>query len=623
MITEKFLRDILFPHGKVRKIQDEMIVAVSSALRSGKSLIMHAPTGIGKTAGVLAPALSRAIPKKQTIFFVTNRHTQHLIAISTLKKISHRHSIPLFVSDIIGKKLMCLVPGVEALFSSEFSDYCRSMREDSKCEFYARTKKSSKPSTEAAAAVSEISKISPCPVETVISICRHYKVCPYEISAMLAKKSNVIVADYNYIFNPSIRDSFLRRIDKSMDEIIVIADEGHNIPSRVRDLMTERLSSLMLKRSVTEAKKMGYHEASFTLSEIKSVIENLASDLAENQEKLVSKEDFIRRIEKISDYKEIASDLEFIGDAVREAKKQSSIGSVARFLVSWLGPEKGFVRIIEKKHKAAVLSYRCLDPSIVTKPVFDNAYSSIIMSGTLTPTFMYKDLLGIENSIEKTYKSPFPDKNKLYLVVPETTTKYSMRDQKQYQRIAEICSLISNNVPGCSAIFFPSYMVRDMVNSYFAKLSRKTVFSEQAGLTKEQKSDLLEKFKSYKNSGAVLMCVASGSFGEGIDLPGVLKCVIVVGIPLQKPDLETNALINYYNEKYRQGWNYGYIFPAFNKSIQSAGRCIRSSTDRGVMVFLDIRYAWPTYMKCFPPDWDVKVTKDYMKEIAGFFYKTN
>jgi DNA excision repair protein ERCC-2 len=103
-------------------------------------------------------------------------------------------------------------------------------------------------------------------------------------------------------------------------------------------------------------------------------------------------------------------------------------------------------------------------------------------------------------------------------------------------------------------------------------------------------------------------------------LPGdYLKCVVIVGLPLQKPDLETQALIKYYDDKFKKGWDYGYLLPAFNKALQSAGRCIRTETDKGVIVFIDERYAWTNYFRCFPANWDIKITLLFDRLIEEFF----
>ena len=121
----------------------------------------------------------------------------------------------------------------------------------------------------------------------------------------------------------------------------------------------------------------------------------------------------------------------------------------------------------------------------------------------------------------------------------------------------------------------------------------------------------------------MLLAVSTGNFGEGIDLPGdFLKGVVIVGLPLEKPDLETKELIEYYEEKYGKGFDYGYIFPAITKCLQNAGRCIRSETDRGVIVFLDERFAWENYLRCLPIDMGFKITKMYEDRI-GRFFETN
>ncbi|MFO8016283.1 MAG: ATP-dependent DNA helicase [Candidatus Woesearchaeota archaeon] len=620
-------KKFLFPHERVREIQEDLVKDADEAIRNRKHLIAHAPTGLGKTAATLGPALRHAIDENLTVFFLTSRHTQHQIAVQTLEEIRKKHSINFNVADIIGKRWMCSMPGVEALYSKDFAEYCKSVREDNKCEFFTRTKKNSKLTPEAAKILEEIKSNGCCHTERLVEIAKHNKLCPYEMATALAADSRVVVADYFYIFNSMIRDSFLAKTNKELGKSIIIIDEGHNLPVRTRDLATERISNMALRRAINEAKKYGYDELVNHLSLIQDILNEYANDTSGN-ERLITKEDFMKRINRIKDYEELTADLDFAGDDIREQQQKSQVAGVAKFLDSWKGADESFARIFSVhnygRQPVLTLSYRCLDPSTVTKEIIEQSYSTIIMSGTLNPTRMYRDLLGFPaGTIERTYESPFMDDNKLSIIVPETTTKYSMRNDSQFKRIAEICSEIINEVPGNSAIFFPSYSLRDQVYRFFDPLCRKTVMLEQQKLSKSDKSEILEKFKSYQKTGAVMLGVTTGSFGEGIDLPGdLLKCVVVAGLPLQQPDLETKELINYYDRKFAKGWDYGYIFPAFNRTLQNAGRCIRSENDRGVVVFLDQRYIWPNYKRCFPKGWDINVTRHYREMIEEFFEPT-
>lgn len=634
MLSQEKLKQLFFPHQSVRKVQDQLIEEVDSSISQNKNLIVHAPTGLGKSAATLPIALSHALKKGLTVFFLTSRHTQHIIAIDTLKQIKNLYS-PNFISvDIIGKKWMCPIPGTDKLYSNEFAEYCKSQREEGKCEFYSNTrKKSARPTVKALKILEKLKEQSPCHCEDLIKLCIDEKLCPYELSTMLATKSSVIIADYYYIFHPTIRDTFFKKAGKELAKSIIIIDEGHNLPKRTRDLMTARLSNFMINRALKEAKKFSYSDTMLYLKSLKELFQRYLTKLKtiekeQNElidEVLVKKQDFVNEINHILDYDELTTHFEFIGDSIREKQKKSYISSIANFLTTWLGQDQAFARILSKKQTRikpmVTLSYRCLDPSLLTKEIVNSSYSTIIMSGTLTPTSMYQDLLGFNPSTttEKEYGSPFPGQNKLSLIIPETTTKFTQRNQQQYKNIAAITANITNLIPGNCAIFFPSYQLRDDVNRFFQPLCRKTTFLEQSMLSKTEKEDLLERFKQYKDSGAVLLGVASGSFSQGIDLPGdLLKAVIVVGLPLQRPDLETKELIDYYENKYKKGWDYGYIFPAITKCLQSAGRCIRSETDRGVLIFLDQRFAWPNYRRCFP-DSDIKITKLYKERIEEFF----
>lgn len=623
---------MFFPHPKIREIQDELIKSIDIAVKNRQNLVVHAPTGLGKTVSAIVPALEAAFEKNLTVIFLTSKHTQHKIAIKTLKLIREKFGKEFSATSILGKKWYCLQPGAQALYSKDFADYCRAMVEGEKCEFYSNIKSKNKQTTDAKKVLETIkNKVKDS--DEIIREATMHSLCPYEISMISAKKAKAIITDYYYIFSDTIRNVFLKRIEKELGECIVIVDEAHNLPSRVKDLASEYLSAVILERAIKEAGKFAPPEIRDELKEILQVLVNYSKSFKDKtlkdfgkkdnilfNEKYVDRDDFIEKIGQINDYDELTEELSIIGDNIREEQQYSYIGSVARFLAKWKENQKGFARILSLKEKNIILSYRCLDPSVVTKLPINEAYSTILMSGTLTPTTMYSELLGVENALEKTFKSPFPSENRLNIIIPKTSTKYENRNPQQYKYIAAEIDKVVEAIPGNVLVFFPSYGLKDNIKPYLK--NSKTLLDEVSGLSKDERNEILEKFRSYKKTGCVLLGVISGSFGEGIDLPGdEVKGVIVVGLPLQKPDLEAKSLISYYDEKFKKGWDYGYLFPAFTKAIQGAGRCIRSKSDRGVVVFLDERYAWPSYKRCFPADWDIKITLMHEKWIKEFFGK--
>ncbi|MBS3105237.1 ATP-dependent DNA helicase [Candidatus Woesearchaeota archaeon] len=620
MLNEEIQKEIYFPYSKIRDVQTDMISDVYNAVKGKKHIIMHAPTGIGKTIAVLAPALSLAMKSNLSIFFLTSRQTQHKIVIDTLRQIKQKFSINFEAADVIGKKWMCLQKGVEAMPAGSFHEYCRALRDESQCDFYLNSRKPDlQPTVNAKLAIEELKITGPCHVQNIVEQGEKGKMCPYELTTMVAANAKVIIADYYYIFNNSIRDAFLAKINKKLENIILIVDEAHNLPHRIRELLTQKTSSFIIDNAKKEARKYGYEETLENLEIVENAIFELAKD--SGNETVISKNSLVDLINKSKDYNDIAAELLFSGEDIRDKQKKSFVLSIAKFLEAWLGSDIGFGRILSKtmeRNKLKVsLTYRCLDPSLAAKEVIEKSYSAILMSGTLTPTAMYKDILGFNDVVEKEYKSPFPKKNRLNLIIPKTTTKFVERNAKQYGEIASICSDIANLIDGNAAIFFPSYELMENIAAHL-KCS-KPVFREKQILTKQEKENLLSVFKSYKDKGALLLGTSTGSFGEGIDMPGVLKAVIIVGLPLQKPDAEAKLLIEYYDDKFGKGFEYGYVLPAITKCLQNAGRCIRSETDKGAIIFLDERYAWRNYYQCFPEDWDMEVDLDYENVLKGFF----
>jgi len=60
----------LFPFPEVRDKQDILMENVEKVVQNGESLVAHAPTGLGKTAASLTPALEYAKENDKKVFLL-------------------------------------------------------------------------------------------------------------------------------------------------------------------------------------------------------------------------------------------------------------------------------------------------------------------------------------------------------------------------------------------------------------------------------------------------------------------------------------------------------------------------------------------------------------------------
>ncbi len=618
----------LFPFDTARRGQDELIRDVAGCVANGRNLLACAPSGIGKTAATLSPSLEYALENDKTVVFLTPRHSQHMVVVETLRRIGERYGVKIPSVDIIGKRWLCPVKGIEELSTQEFNDYCSTVKKDERCIFYNRTREGGELTHEAEALVKKILNSHPLHAEELKQLCKGF--CPYEIFLEVAKQSRVITCDYYHIFSP-IRRIFLKRINRELDDLIIIVDEAHNLPERIRKILSSQISTTSLAYALKEARLFGFDEVARRVSEIRSVLKSLAKrKLAEKHESYVAKHEFV---EQLSDIDSTVVEFEDAAICVRERRKRSYIGNVGSFLSKWCESDEGYARIIAKRvvrgKESVVLKRVCLDPSLISGDVLSDAHSAILISATLTPLKMYYEVLGLD-SIEKEtlckkYTSPFPRTNRLNLIVPTVTTKFTNRTLENYERIAENIINICKAVPGNVAAYFPSYeMCGTLANVIRDKLSalnvHRRILVEKPEMNKEQKSEMYRTV--LESSDVLLLGCQSGSFSEGVDfISNSLRCVIVVGLSLAQPDLETKALIEYYDRKFSRGWSYAYIYPAVHRALQTAGRCIRSERDRGVIVFMDFRFLWKNYRAAFPVDFDFSVSENPEREIERFFRK--
>lgn len=606
-----------FPHKKPRRHQEQLISDAYNCFTKKNHLLAHAPTGIGKTAASLSPAVTYALEENKTVFFATPKISQHKIAVSEAQRLAENNGLSFMGVDVVGRKYSCPDPVLESTDHSSFYETCKRRRKDESCLYYNNARGNTKKQKSTASLALEKIIDSYGVIKTneeLLQDCgslkyggKPFPLCGYEVALQLASRSTLVICDYFHVLHPHISPGFFKTVGKKPEESIVIIDEAQNVASRVRSALSKSLTNFTLKRAVKEL--------SLVNPELKKKIASLSREV----KKLSSKKSCVLKQTDLPAWEEDEiEELKLAGLEYLEAtnRLRSSCLSIHSFLEQWPIESPELLRISDYRG----IHHKCLDASVAVNPLIDNMHSVVGMSGTLLPLKMYRDLLGFaeDRTILKQYPSPFPIENRLSVVSDVVTTRYAKRTDDQFKKIAEELNKGVDAVPGNTAVFFPSYKVMREVLFYFNP--NKPVFSQKERMSPSESAQLLNNFRNKKHFGAVLCAVAGGSFAEGVDYPGRdLLAVFIVGVPLSEWNLETQALVDYCEYKFGQGWNYGYLYPAMNRAIQAAGRVIRNEKDRGVVVFMDERFKWANYAKCFSGDSNIVLTRDASYCVNDFF----
>ncbi len=595
------MTEIYFRHSKIRQHQSRLISDAYGAIGAGNHFLAHAPCGIGKTDAVLSAAITYGVNNGLDVFFLTPKISQHKIAAETVKGIADKYSIKLRAVDLVGRKTACVNPVLDEMDYDGFYQSCEKLRRDEKCPFYA----AARGSTLLGQAKSEL--LFEKTLKNYGSVKRHGEfmremsasgACPYEMMLKLSPSCNVVIGDYSHIVDPQIRMLFMGKSNKLMDHSIIIIDEAHNLPHRVGDHLSSSLNNRIIMRMEKEMRTLG------TKMEFEEVFcEWAKARLGKEREVEVKIQEFAPALSYFQmGADELASFFDGAGLAfIEKTGKKSSLFKFAKFIKNWILEDQSSIRILKGSGDFFSLSKRGMDPAIMTSSLND-AHSCIIMSATLNPMPMYRDLLGLDpkRTVMESYPSPFPKSNRLSVIVDGVTTKFTRRNSEEYLRIAGAIDLVHSTRGGQdwgTAVFFPSY---DVMNSIVPLLKSSPKFIQQERCNSAELHNLA---KSFSQKGGMLIGVQGGSLSEGLDFGNEeIKSVIVVGIALEEMGLEIKALIDYYQRKFGKGWEYAYIYPAVVRAMQAAGRAIRKETDKAAIIYMDERFNWPNYRRLLPKD---------------------
>jgi DNA excision repair protein ERCC-2 len=607
-----FAESLAFPYDALRPFQKEMVDAVARTVRERETLLVSAPTGVGKTIAALYPAVRESLRAGKKLFFLTSKTLQQDAAINALKMLNDGS---FRVLRVRAKQKMCA--HTEMICHEDF------------CPYAAKYSEKMRKSGLAAHIGTSLSYFDP---DITFEMSRSHEVCPFEVSLELIEQADVVVCDYNYIFDPYVGLKTYSQ-DSDYGDCVLVVDEAHNLVDRGRGYYSPELHEKAL-----DEVRMHLMGRSFYVEGWEELIEILKVHLASLAEEIDAESgsrqalctpDRALFIEQRTEWERIV--LQYIGWKIenRIAEEDDPLVDFYFKLVKFtnlLGEEcDELAHIIEQTNEGLKLKIFCKDPSRFLGKIFDSAYATVALSATLEPFDFYRKTLGFPDKrvSELSLPSPFPRGNRKILVLSDVDTTYKKRAES-YDRIAESVSEIAEASTGNFLALFPSYaFLREVADRMPG--SQKNVMIQRADMTDYERNAVLDILRQKRTRGNLILAVSGGMYAEGIDYQGdMLSGVMVIGPALPSVSFEQELLKRYYDDLYGAGFEFAYLIPGMTRVVQSAGRVIRSETDIGIIALMCRRFTQETYTRYFPQDWYDQsprelVTKKAASEVRSFF----
>jgi len=159
-----------------------MMDAVSRAVSQREALLVSAPTGIGKTIAALYPAIKESLKAEKKLFYLTSKTLQQDMAVEAMQLLNDGS---LRVLRIRAKKKMCA--HTEMICHEDFCPFAARYSERWRKRLVERLTNS-------------MTYFDP---DLTFELSRSTEVCPFEVSLELIEQADVVICDYNYIFDPT------------------------------------------------------------------------------------------------------------------------------------------------------------------------------------------------------------------------------------------------------------------------------------------------------------------------------------------------------------------------------------------------------------------------------------
>ena len=603
-------KTLVFPFEKYRPHQQEIVQMTSQSIQKRERLMVLAPSGLGKTIGTLYPALEYALKKNKRVFVITSKTTQQHIYRETLRLFTKKKAK--FNSIILtAKEKMC----INSVFICE----------KSVCPYLNNYDKVSIDKI-----VSEILTKQVIDARYIRKIAKTHTVCPFEISLDCSLHCDIIVGDYNYVFHPFIK--LKRFFDQPYNDIILIVDEAHNLPFRAMTYYspeitlksltdaTQYLQSLHIPKSIEKDGLTIYNQLAHYIMDL---INQFPKEGIKKPVLVKFDKKFFREMTKNCDQFIISYVKSFISQQGFQPGGKNKVIEFALNLrqFSTILKESDSPEYSELLYmKEGKIKLLCKSAAPKLEKQIKGFHSVIIQSATLFPMEYFQKMVGFPTLTNKIqFNSPFSQQNRLYLLLPNLSTRYEDR-QESYDQIARtICNAV-NIRKGNYLAFFPSFAYLKAVQREIESkpLSIELIVQERK-MSESKRRAYLKKMKN-TDKNYLLLAVHGGIFSEGVDFIGDMAIgAFIIGPGLPSFSMEQELMKKYFEFKWKKGFEYAYRNPGMMKVIQAAGRIFRTSTDRGFVMLIGHRFSTHYYNSVLPDDWEIEQPVNLFKRLQNFW----
>lgn len=574
-----------FPYGGFRSGQREIAELAYKCVHQGGQLLLEAPTGIGKTAAFLFPALKAlATGKHDTIIFLTSKTVGRRAAQTALADFASSGFRGTALS-LTAKDKICFSPG-------------RACHGDD-CPF-ARSYYDKLPEALYAAIEQRVLQR-----EDVESIARRFDVCPYELGLDLLPWVDIVIADLHYVY--SLTATVGGQQDADGKRWTVLLDEAHNLPGRARGMY----SATLAKAAVLQARSSASGDIAKCLSRVNKQFLAL--------QKLPWREPQFHTCES-PPQQLLQALLQFTGAVSEVLAQEPSFLQRHRELMEFYFDTLQFLRVAElwgddfrlqltrgDGQQSLCITLNCLDPARLLSLRHQRAHAVLAFSATLSPLPWSRAALGMdEQAVCSRATSPFASTQLRVSLATGIDTRYHQR-QRSLGDLTQLLRQWLRETPGNCIVYFPSYRyLQDalaLLQPVDAALPSREVWLQTRQQGEQEREQLLQLLEQRQD--VVAFCILGGVFGEGIDLPGKrLSSVVVVGIGMPQLNRDTRELQAWYQQRYAAGFEYTFLYPGMQKVDQALGRVVRRIDDSGSALLIDPRYRERQYRQLLPPWWE-------------------